>query len=45
MISAEIEGLAATWNKPIIGFFSLDEFGKVDDSTCEFHGTTVSGWH
>lgn len=42
MISAEIEGLAATWNKPMIGFFSLGEFGKVDDSQCEFHGTTVS---
>ncbi len=42
MISTEIEGLAATWNKPMIGFFSLGEFGKVDDSQCEFHGTTVS---
>jgi len=42
MISAEIEGLAATWNKPMIGFFSLGEFGKVDESQCEFHGTTVS---
>ena len=42
MISTEIEGLAATWNKPMIGFFSLGEFGKLDDSRCEFHGTTVS---
>ena len=42
MISAEIEGLAATWNRPMIGFFSLGEFGKLDDSRCEFHGTTVS---
>ena len=42
MISAEIEGLAATWNKPMTGFFSLGEFGKLDDSRCEFHGTTVS---
>ena len=42
MASAEIEGLAATWNKPMIGFFSLGEFGKVDDSHAEFHGTTVS---
>jgi len=42
MISAEIEGLAALWNKPMIGFFSLGEFGKLDDSPCEFHGTTVS---
>ncbi|MDQ6609875.1 MAG: FIST C-terminal domain-containing protein [Bacteroidota bacterium] len=42
MISAEIEGLAATWKKPMIGFFSLGEFGKLEDSQCEFHGTTVS---
>ncbi len=42
MISAEIEGLAAIWNKPMAGFFSLGEFGKLDDSRCEFHGTTVS---
>jgi len=42
MISTEIAGLAATWNKPMIGFFSLGEFGKLDDSKCEFHGTTVS---
>jgi len=42
MISTEIEGLAATWNKPMVGFFSLGEFGKLDDSRCEFHGTTVS---
>ncbi|MEO6403901.1 MAG: FIST N-terminal domain-containing protein [Ferruginibacter sp.] len=42
MISSEIEGLAATWNIPMIGFFSLGEFGKVDESQCEFHGTTVS---
>lgn len=42
MISTEIEGLAATWNKPMIGFFSLGEFGKLDEGRCEFHGTTVS---
>jgi hypothetical protein len=42
MISAEIEGLAATWNKPMVGFFSLGEFGKLDEGRCEFHGTTVS---
>ncbi len=42
MISTEIEGLAATWDKPMIGFFSLGEFGKLDESRCEFHGTTVS---
>lgn len=42
MITTEIEGLAATWNKPMLGFFSLGEFGKLDDGQCEFHGTTVS---
>lgn len=42
MISTEIEGLAATWNKPMVGFFSLGEFGKLDEGRCEFHGTTVS---
>lgn len=42
MITKEIEGLAATWNKPMLGFFSLGEFGKLDEGRCEFHGTTVS---
>ncbi|RAI94853.1 FIST signal transduction protein [Algoriphagus yeomjeoni] len=42
MISTEIEGLAETWNKPMLGFFSLGEFGKLDKGQCEFHGTTVS---
>ncbi|CAN5750728.1 hypothetical protein BH11BAC4_BH11BAC4_02080 [soil metagenome] len=42
MISTEIEGLSATWNTPMIGFFSLGEFGKLGESRCEFHGTTVS---
>ena len=42
MISSEIEGLAATWDKPMLGFFSLGEFGKLDEGQCEFHGTTVS---
>ena len=42
MISTEIEGLATTWNKPMIGFFSLGEFGKLYEGQCEFHGTTVS---
>lgn len=42
MIETEIEGLAATWGKPMLGFFSLGEFGKLDDGPCEFHGTTVS---
>jgi hypothetical protein len=42
MVSTEIEGMASTWNKPMIGFFSLGEFGKLDNGSCEFHGTTVS---
>lgn len=42
MIATEIKGLAATWNKPMIGFFSLGEFGKLDEGRCEYHGTTVS---
>lgn len=42
MVASEMEGLAATWNKPMAGFFSLGEFGKLDDTRSEFHGTTVS---
>jgi hypothetical protein len=42
LISTEIEGLASTWGKPMIGFFSLGEFGKLDEGRCEFQGTTVS---
>lgn len=42
MVTSEMEGLAATWNKPMAGFFSLGEFGKLDDTRSEFHGTTVS---
>lgn len=42
MLPLELDGLAATWNKPMAGFCSLGEFGKLDDSRPEFHGTTVS---
>lgn len=42
LISTEIEGLASTWGKPTIGYFSLGEFGKLDEGRCEFQGTTVS---
>lgn len=42
MITTEIEGLATIWNKPMLGFFSLGEFGKLDEGRCEWHGTTVS---
>ena len=42
LVSEELEGLASTWDKPLIGFFSMGEFGKLDDDQPEFHGTTVS---
>jgi hypothetical protein len=42
MIDSEIEGLAGIWSKPMLGFFSLGEFGKLDEGPSEFHGTTVS---
>ena len=42
LISTEIEGLASTWDTPMIGYFSMGEFGKLDEGRCEFHGTTVS---
>ena len=42
LLSSELDGLAATWNKPMAGFFSLGEFGKLDERRPEFHGTTVS---
>ena len=42
LISQEIEGLASTWGKPMVGYFSLGEFGKLDEGRCEFQGTTVS---
>ena len=42
MLPLELNGLAATWNIPMIGFLSLGEFGKLDGGRPEFHGTTVS---
>ena len=42
MSSSEVKGLAGTWNSPMIGFFSLGEFGRVANGNPEFHGTTVS---
>ncbi len=43
MTSLEVEGLAETWGKPVAGFFSLGEFGKVNGGKrSEFHGTTCS---
>lgn len=42
MLSSELDGLAATWKIPMAGFFSLGEYGKLDENRPEFHGTTVS---
>ena len=43
MASLEIEGLAKTWKKPMAGFFSLGEFGKVKGGNkSEFHGSSCS---
>lgn len=42
MASKEVEGLAETWNSPMIGLYSLGEFGRVANGKTEFHGTTVS---
>jgi hypothetical protein len=42
MSTMELEGLASTWDKPMCGFFSLGEFGRIADGNPEFHGTTVS---
>ena len=42
MASQEVEGLAGTWNSPMIGLYSLGEFGRVANGNPEFHGTTVS---
>ncbi len=42
MASKEVEGLADTWESPMIGYYSLGEFGRVANGKPEFHGTTVS---
>ena len=42
MASKAVEGLAATWHRPMIGLYSLREFGRVANGDPEFHGTTVS---
>ena len=42
MASKEVERLAETWNSPMIGLYSLGEFGRVANGNTEFHGTTVS---
>ncbi len=42
MAAMELEGLAETWARPMVGFFCLGEFGRVADGKSEFHGSTVS---
>jgi hypothetical protein len=42
MAAMELEGLADTWGKPMVGFFCLGEFGRIADGKSEFHGSTVS---
>lgn len=42
MAAIELEGLAGTWGKPMSGFFSLGEFGRIANGKSEFHGATVS---
>ncbi|MBL7723951.1 MAG: FIST C-terminal domain-containing protein [Chitinophagaceae bacterium] len=42
MATKEVEGLADTWKSPMIGLYSLGEFGRVAKGKTEFHGTTVS---
>ena len=42
MAAMELEGLAETWARPMVGFFCLGEFGRIADGKSEFHGSTVS---
>jgi hypothetical protein len=42
MASMELEGLADTWARPMVGFFCLGEFGRIADGKSEYHGSTVS---
>jgi hypothetical protein len=42
MAAIELEGLADTWGRPMVGFFCLGEFGRIADGKSEFHGSTVS---
>jgi len=42
MAAMELEGLAGTWGRPMSGFFSLGEFGRIANGKSEFHGATVS---
>jgi hypothetical protein len=42
MAALELEGLAETWARPMVGFFCLGEFGRIAEGKSEFHGSTVS---
>jgi len=42
MAQQENDGLAATWNAPMAGFFTYGEFGRAINGKHEFHSTTCS---
>ena len=42
LIDDEINGLNEVWKIPMIGYFSLGEFGTVKGGKATFHGTTCS---
>ena len=42
MASEEVLGIQKVWNKPMVGFFSMGEFGKSKNGSTQFHGTTIS---
>jgi hypothetical protein len=42
LVEQEIKGLQEVWNVPLIGFFSLGEFGTPLGGRADFHGTTCS---
>ena len=42
MTTSEVQGIQQIWNKPMAGFFSMGEFGKVKNGNTQFHGTTIS---
>ena len=42
LVNEENKGLQSIWNVPMVGFFSLGEYGKTPGGKSEFHGTTCS---
>lgn len=42
LIDEEIDGLNEVWKAPMIGYFSLGEFGATQGGKATFHGTTCS---